>query len=196
MARSSFLRALKYLEIEEKILNLGALVALLGVFMPWFGGEWFGQPATWTGFQFYTSFIGLLIFLGHVFILSLTALPLFGYQIVKTSLRDLLRLIVSLECVLLTIAVWSVLTNISFDRSQMQIGFGIYMTLVGSIVASLYAFLRLQQQRKRQLKALFHHPEDSVSAPEPKPSRQSADDAPPPPPPPPAPNRPEEPRLF
>lgn len=194
MVRSSFLKALNYLEIEEKILNLGALVALLGVFMPWFGGEWFGQPATWTGFQFYTSFIGLLIFLGHVFILSLTALPLFGYQIVKSSFRDLLRLVVSLECVLLTIAVWSVLTNISFDRSQMQIGFGIYMTLVGSIVTSLYAFLRLQQQRKRQLKELFHHPEDHVDVqPGPKVVRN---DLPPPPPPPPAPSRPEEPRLF
>lgn len=195
MARNSFLKALKYLEIEEKILNIGALVALLGVFVPWFGGEWFGEPAVWTGFQFYTSFMGLLIFLGLISILSLTVLPLFGYQIVKPSLRDLLRLIISLECVLLTIAAWSVLTNISFDRSQMQIRFGIYVTLVGSIVASLYAFLRLQQERKRRVQELFHHPEDQVAQRE-KTLRQPKAETPPPPPPPPSPDEPEEPRLL
>ncbi len=195
MARTSFLKALKYLEIEEKILNIGALAALLGVFVPWFGGEWFGEPATWTGFQFYTSFMGLLIFLGLVFILSLTVLPLFGYQIVKPSLRDLLRLIISLECVLLTIAAWSVLTNISFDRSQMQIRFGIYVTLVGSIIASLYAFLRLQQERKRRVQELFHHPEDQVAQRE-KTMIKPKEETPPPPPPPPSPDEPEEPRLL
>lgn len=195
MSRTSFLKALKYLEIEEKILNIGALAALLGMFVPWFGGEWFGEPAVWTGFQFYTSFMGLLIFLGLVSILSLTILPLFGYQIIKPSLRDLLRLIISLECVLLTIAAWSVLTNISFDRSQMQIRFGIYVTLVGSIVASLYAFLRLQQERKRRVQELFHHPEDQVPERE-KAIRQPLEKTPPPPPPPPSPDEPEEPRLL
>jgi len=195
MSRSSLLRAIRYLEIEEKILNLGALVAIIGIFVPWFGGEWFGEPAVWSGFQFYTSFVGLLIFLGHLFVLSITVFPLMGYQIIKPAIRDLLRLVVSLECVLLTIVSWSVLTNISFDRSQMQIRFGIYLTLVGSIVASLYAFLRVHQQRKRRVQELFHHPEDQGREPPLLRPIEKQDDKPPPPPPPP-PSEPEEPRLF
>jgi hypothetical protein len=146
------------LEIEEKILNTGSLVALVGVFLPWFGGSWFGEPAVWSGFGFYTSFVGLLTFLAHCFILSLTLLPLLGYPVVRKSLKDLLRLIVSLECVLLTVVTWSVLTNVAFDHAQMEIRFGIYLTLVGSIIVSLYAFLRVQQQRKQEVQELFHHP--------------------------------------
>lgn len=169
-------------------------MALIGVFVPWFGGEWFGEPASWSGFQFYTSFIGLLIFLGHVFILSLTLLPLLGYQIVRPTLRDLLRLIVSLECVLLTIVAWSVLTNISFDRSQMQIRFGIYLTLVGSIITALYAFLRREQRKKRALQELFHHPEETAPSSESPDIKRIARDHHLPPPPPPG--EPEEPKLF
>jgi hypothetical protein len=178
MSPSAFLRTLRQLEIEEKILNLAALVAVLGVSMPWFGGEWFGEPTVWTGFQFYTSFAGLLVFLSHVFILSLTVLPMMGHHIIRPSLRDAVRMIVALSCVLTLIIVWSVLTNIAFDRAQMEIRFGIYLSLVGSIVVSLYAFLRLQQQRKKQVKEFFHQG-----------SRESVT-----PPPPPA--VPEEPRLL
>jgi heme/copper-type cytochrome/quinol oxidase subunit 4 len=155
----SFLRAVKYLAIEEKILNLGAILAVVGVFMPWFGGEWFGEPQVWTGFGFYTSFVGLMIFLAHLFTLSLTVLPMLGYEVVRSSLKHLLRFIIGLESTLLTIVVLSVLTNVSFDFSQVEIRFGIYLTLVGSIVVALYAFLRMQQQRKREVEEIFHHTE-------------------------------------
>ena len=183
----SVIKSLKYLDIEEKILNFGSIIAAIGVFMPWFGGEWFGEPTVWTGFGFYTSFVGLIIFLAHLFIISLTALPLLGYQLIRPSLRDVLRLIVGLECVVLVIVVWSILTNISIDRANVDIRFGIYLTLVGSIIVSLYAFLRVQQQRKRNVQELFHHPEDEVS-------HSACLSSPPPPPPPPS--KPEEPKLF
>ena len=160
MPRSSFLRALKHLEIEEKILNAGALAALIGVFMPWFGGEWFGEPKMWNGFGFYTSFVGLLLFLAHIFIISVTILPILGYEIIRPSLRDPLRFIIGVESVLLVVVVLSIFTNITFDFSQVEIRFGVYLTLVGSIVVSLYTFLRMQQQRKRTVKELFQHPEE------------------------------------
>ena len=163
---SAFLRGLRHLEIEEKILNAGALLTVLGVFMPWFGGEWFGEPEVWTGFGFYTSFVGLMIFLAHVFVLSLTVLPLLGYALVRASLRDFLRFIIGAECVLLLVVVLSILTNISFDFSQVEVRFGVYLTLVGSIIVTLYAFLRMQQQRKREVHELFHH-SDSAAPPPP-----------------------------
>ena len=192
----SIVKSLKYMDIEEKILNFGSIFAAIGVFMPWFGGEWFGEPIVWTGLGFYTSFVGLIIFLAHLFIISLTALPLLGYQLIRPSLRDILRLVVGLECVILVIVVWSILTNIAFDRAQMEIRFGIYITLVGSIVVSLYAFLRVQQQRRRNVQELFHHPEDDVSNAVRLTSKDSNQEETPPPPPPPPPPKPEEPRLF
>jgi len=197
---SNFIRSLKRLEIEEKILNIGSAFALIGVFMPWFGGEWFGEVTTWSGLGFYTSFAGLLIFLSHAFVLSLTILPLLGYQIIKSSSRDMIRMIVGLECVLLVIIVWSVLTNIAFDRAQMEIRFGLYLSLVGSIIVSLYAFLKLQQQKKRNVQEFFHHPEDEntdISQIEGEGSKdEPVDTKLPPPPPPPPPPLPEEPKLF
>lgn len=164
MLQSPFLRGIKYLEIEEKILNLGSIVAIVGVFMPWFGGEWFGESRVWTGFGFYTSFVGLMIFLAHLFTLSLTVLPILGYHLVQTSSRHLLRFIIGLESVLLVVVVLSVLTNISFDFSQVEIRFGVYLTLVGSIVVALYAFLRMQQLRKKTVQQLFDHVEESPRA--------------------------------
>ena len=194
VTRSSLLRALQHLEIEEKILNIGAIVAVLGVFMPWFGGEWFGEPKVWTGFGFYTSFVGLVIFLAHLFTLSLTVLPLLGYSLVRASIRDLLRFIIGIESVLLVVMVLSILTNVSFDFSQVEVRFGVYLTLVGSIVVSLYSFLRMQQQRKRQVEELFRHPEDP-GAPRERTVRMMPMESVPPPPPPPPP-LPEEPPLF
>lgn len=163
MARSPFLRSLKFLDIEEKILNVSAIVACVAVFLPWFGGEWFGEPKVWTGFGFYTSFVGLLIFLGQAFIIALTVLPMMGYQLFRASVRDLLRLIIALQTVLLMIVVYSVFTNVTFDFAQVGIGFGVHLTLIAGIVESLYAFLRIQQQRKRSVKQFFHHPEDHES---------------------------------
>jgi hypothetical protein len=185
---------MKYLDIEEKILNAGSILAIFGVFMPWFGGEWFGQPEVWTGLGFYTSFVGLIILLAHLFTLSLTLFPMFGYSIIRPSLRDIIRFTIGVETVFLVIMILSILTNVSFDFSQVEIRFGIYITLVGSIIVSLYAFLRMQQERKRSVQELFHHPEDHPPrsiAKEPSPAISV-----PPPPPPPPPPAPEDPPLF
>ncbi|MEK7137057.1 MAG: hypothetical protein AAB853_02115 [Patescibacteria group bacterium] len=192
----SLLRALRNLEIEEKILNIGCFVALVGVFMPWFGGQWFGEAKVWTGFQFYTSFVGLLLFLAHLFTLSLTILPLLGYHLVRPSLRDLLRLVIGLESVFMIIVVLSILTNISFDFSQLEIRFGVYLTLVGSIIVSLYAFLRIQQQRKQQVQELFHHPEEPPRRLQTEREEPVRESPPPPPPSPPPPPPPEDLPLF
>jgi hypothetical protein len=186
---------MKYLDIEEKILNAGSILAIFGVFMPWFGGEWFGQPEVWTGLGFYTSFVGLVILLAHLFTLSLTLLPMLGYSLIRPALRDIIRFTIGVETVFLVIMILSILTNVSFDFSQVEIRFGIYLTLVGSIIVSLYAFLRMQQERKRSVQELFHHPEDHhvprSAAKEPSPAISV-----PPPPPPPPPPAPEDPPLF
>jgi hypothetical protein len=39
---SRMLRNLQSLELEERILNAGAVVAAVSVFLPWMSGEWLG----------------------------------------------------------------------------------------------------------------------------------------------------------
>lgn len=76
----SFVRTLKALELEERLLNAGALIALLSVFLPWIGGDWLGgDSVSYSGFGFYTGFLGWAVFLLHLFLVLLTLVPLLGH---------------------------------------------------------------------------------------------------------------------
>lgn len=187
------LRVISALDLEEQILNSGAMIAMVGVFLPWLGGEWLGgDEVIYSGLGFYTSFLGLVILLLHTFILLITAVPLTGGPIlVRKRFRELVRLCAALQATILVLAALSVLTKMTFEFSRMEVRFGIYVCLIGSLVAALYAFLRMQEQRRTQVQELFHHPED-FAVPS---AREGAAVPPPPPPPPPAPE-PEEHRIF
>jgi hypothetical protein len=190
---SSFLRKLTSLELEEQILNSSAIVSIIGVLLPWMGGEWLGgDNVTYSGLGFYTSFIGLSAFLLQIFIVLITVIPLMGGPVlVKKRHREIVRLSATILASILILSALSVLTKVTFEFSRMEIRFGIYVTLVGSLVATLYAHLRFQEQRKSYVHELFHHPEDIEQVPE----RNESAPIPPPPPPPKAPE-PEEHRLF
>ena len=65
------------LELEEKILNAGAVVAIVGVFLPWIGGEQLGgSTVSYSGFGFYTTIIGVSVFALQLFVLLITLIPL------------------------------------------------------------------------------------------------------------------------
>ncbi|MBI3331355.1 hypothetical protein HYZ99_00160 [Candidatus Peregrinibacteria bacterium] len=190
---SRALRNLLKLELEEQILNGGLIVAMVGIFCPWISGEWLGgDTISYSGFSFYTLILGYVIFLLLLGTFLMTAVPLFGGPVfVKRRYREILRLITIGLCTVLVLAALSVLTLVIVEFQRMEVRFGIYLTLIGSLVALFYAFLRFQEQRKSQVQELFHHPEDpGVSE-----RKESAVPPPPPPPPPPAP-APEEHRLY
>ena len=76
---SKMIRTLSALELEERLLNAGALISMLSVFLPWIGGDWSGGDRVWySGFGFYTSFLGLSIFLPAFLPTSADAGPLLG----------------------------------------------------------------------------------------------------------------------
>lgn len=187
------LRNLSALETEEQILNGSSLLAIVGIFLPWITGEWLGgEKVTFTGFGFYTSFIGLVLFLIHLFILSLTLSPLLGGPVlVRKRLRETVRLSVAVIASVLVLAALSVLVKVTFDFSRMEVRFGVYLCLIGTLVSLLYAFLRFQEYRKSQAQEVFHHPEDRT-----RPEEQKDTFTAPPPPPPPPPSAPEEHRLY
>lgn len=184
--QSKLLRGFLALELEERILNAGALVAAVSVFLPWISGEWLGgDPKTYTGLGFYTSFLGIAILLLNLFVLALTVVPLAGGPIIiRKRYREVLRLLISALAAILVIATLTVLTKFTFDFSRMEVRFGIYFCLVGNLVALFEAVLRFLEQRRSAGQELFHHPEDEA------PIHGKETLAPPPPPPPPPPPAP------
>lgn len=192
---STFLRRLKVLETEEQILNVGALAAVIGVFLPWVGGEMLGgNSLMYSGLGFYTSFIGLFVLLFHLAILLITVIPLTGGPvIVRKQYREYVRLSLGILATVLVLAALSVLTKVTFEFSRMEVRFGIYVSLIGSLVVLLYAFLRVQELRRSQVEELFHHPYDDAPTVMNKDQQElPLKPLPPPPPPPP----PEEHRLL
>ncbi|PIR53203.1 hypothetical protein COU76_02165 [Candidatus Peregrinibacteria bacterium CG10_big_fil_rev_8_21_14_0_10_49_10] len=159
----AFFRKVASLELEEKILNTGACIALLGVFFPWVGGEWLGGEAIgYAGFQFYTSFLGLTVIGLELFVLLITLIPLTGGpQLVRKQNRNIVRFLATAEATILILASLSVLTKTTLEFARMELRFGIYVSLIGSLVALLYAFLRFQDQKRKEVQDLFHHPEHS-----------------------------------
>lgn len=148
MARHIVQNAVR-LPLEEKILNTGAIIAIVCVFFPWVAGEWLGgKHVTYSGLGFFTSFIGLGILLLHVYVLLITLIPLTGGPaIVKRRNKHGVRLFATILASVLTIAAWSVLTKFTFEF-RLQISFGLYGTLIGSLISALYAFLLFQDHRK------------------------------------------------
>lgn len=190
---SQFFRKVMGLELEEKILNAGSLVAIVGVFLPWIGGEELGGAmVSHSGFGFYTTIIGISVFALHVFVLLITLIPLTGGPVfIRKRYREIVRLCATGEAVILILASLSVLIKVTFDLARMEIRFGIYVALIGSLVALFEAFLRFQEQRKGFVQELFHHPEEDV-----KPVDKTEFFEAPPPPPPPPPSPVEEHRMY
>lgn len=190
---SHFLRKILSLELEEKILNVGILLCMIGTFLPWIGGETLGNLyESHTGFGSYTSFIGIVVFAIALFALLITVIPLTGGPIlVRRRYREVLRFCLTAQATVLILAALSVLIKVTLEFSRMEIRFGIYVSLIGSLVALLYAFLRFQEQRRSDVQELFHHPEEMR-----KPAgKEDFVETPPPPPPPPPPPI-EEHRMY
>ncbi|MDD4627926.1 MAG: hypothetical protein PHE68_00840 [Candidatus Peribacteraceae bacterium] len=190
---SNFFRKLLSLELEEKILNIGAFLSLIGVFFPWIGGQTLGgQDSSHSGFGFYTSFIGIVIFGLQLFVLLITVIPLTGGPIlVRRRHREAVRFMATSQAIILILASLSVLIKVTLEFSRMEIRFGIYVSLIGGLVAMLYSFLRFQEQRRNEVQELFHHPEEQSKSVD-KQEYFEAPAKPPPPPPPPV----EEHRMY
>lgn len=178
------------LDLEERILNGAAIVSLAAIFLPWLSGEWLGgDTVTYTGFSFYTSFIGIVVFLLFVAILLITFLPLFGGPVlIRRKHRDVVRFCLAAQSAILLLAALSVLTKVTYEFSRIEIRFGIYVALVGSIITVIYAFIRWQEDMKSGSQEVFHHPDDHHPVNE----KAETTFGTPPPPPPPPPLRPEE----
>lgn len=160
---STFTRIWHTIDLEERILNASAIIAMVSIFFPWISGEWLGgDEVSYTGTSFYTSFLGVIIFLMLAFIVASTLSPMLGGPIIlRRRHKDITRLLLSGQATILVLASLSVLTKITYEFTRMEIRFGIYLTLIGCLVATLYSFLKWQEHRRDEDQETFHHPEDT-----------------------------------
>lgn len=170
------IRRVKNLELEEQILNGASLLAIVTIFFPWVGGEWLGgKVVTYSGLGFFTSFIGIAILLLHVYIILVTLIPMTGGpSIVSKKHKHAARLIAAFLATVLLIAVWSVLTKFTFEFSRLEIHFGLYLCMIGSLISTLYAFLLFQGSKRGETLDIFHLDTSLNDAP-PPPSSEPED---------------------
>jgi len=172
---SAFLRKLLTLDLEEKILNSGLVAVLVGVLSPWMSGRTSlideGDSA-FSGLGFHTSFIGLAVFCIALYTLLITLVPLFGKSaLIRREYRATVRLLATGATTMLIVAALSVLVNITLQSPGMEIRFGAYLALIGSIVATLYAYLEHRDEHRKAARAFFQHPEERAEeAKNPEPS--------------------------
>lgn len=179
------LRILRAMELEEKVLHIGAILCLLSLVMPWLGGQWYGNTQQWNAFGFHTGYIGHEVFFLQIFIIAMTASPMLGGPIlVRKSRRNTVRFYLSALCTCLLLSAFTVLLRLTSEASGAEIRFGIYLSIVGSVVTTLYSFLRYQEDVREQSQALFRHPDEGSTSTSVKPQPKVEESLPPPPPPP------------
>jgi len=72
---------------------------------------------------------------------------------------------------------------VTFESTRMEIRFGIYAVIIGGIVTTFYALLKLQECLKQEPHDQFRHPDDLKPLDERRDSVLSTPPLPPPPPP-------------
>ncbi len=185
-------RVLAQLEFEERVLNVGAVIGMFGVTLPWLSRELEGKDVLFTGFTYFTSMIGTVVFCLFAAIILITAVPLLGGPtLIRRRHEHAARFWLASQATILTAAAFSVLLRATFEFFRTELRFGIYVTLLGCLVSTIYAALQWQQQRRSQIQEFFHHP-DEQSPPPMRSSSHVTDAQLPPPPPPPPPLVPEE----
>lgn len=185
-------RALAALDLEERILNGSTLASFVFLFFPWISGQLAGrEPVSYSGLEFYVSYIGGAILFLQCGVLLMTILPIVGAPLViRRESRASLRLWLAVQAAVLILASLSVLTRVTYEFRGLSIRYGVYFSLVCALISALYAFLQWQEERRKEVQDLFHHPEDVAHVPAPQPEIRMQSTPPPPPPPPPL--QPEE----
>jgi hypothetical protein len=182
MPLSSLWQRVRHLDLEEQILNISAFVAAIGVFFPWAGGQLLGSDTvTYSGLGFYSAFLGIAVLIINVFLILVTFVPLFGGPVLlKKQYKEHIRFFLSMQSTVLILAALSVLMKVTFEFSRMEVRFGVYVSLIASLVVLLYSFLRLQEQRKTSVEQFFRYPDEHAPASE---DVMEPSNIPPPPPP-------------
>ncbi len=185
-----FLRSLQAMDFEDRVLYSASFFSFISLFFPWLSSTttYDNDPLFSTAFGFRIGYIGHFVFFAHLALLSLALLPLttLSFLLQKTRRLFLQLLLTSLITILL-LGCFSILLRVTFELANADIRFGMYLSIIGSFVATLYAFLRYEEHERTLSRELFHHPDEAPVRVEVPTLHDAMNDIPPPPPPPPPP---------
>jgi|GEM_PF-2296700 len=147
------------LSAEEKVIGLGGLAVILSVFMPWYTTALLNNTVeTETGFSGDLGVIGFVVFLLTLVSLGFLLgdhlhirLPRFGFG------KENIILFFSSENAFLLLIEVAIFTKRSLEFTNAEIRFGLYMALIGTILATFAAFAQLNRLQKKEAKAFFDH---------------------------------------
>jgi hypothetical protein len=151
---------------EEKVIGAGTLLVIAGLFMPWYSvaTSFDEKNVTQGGFSGDMGVVGFIILIMTILaIIVLTAeylhinLPRLSY----TKEQILFFLMgQSAFLVLLSVAIY---TKRSLEFTSAELRFGIYVALIGSIIAAFSAFSQMQKLNKKNVEEFFEHDEEAIT---------------------------------
>lgn len=158
------------LTAEEKVIGIGSLVMLIGIFMPWYTVvmNFDKKSLTETGFSGDLGVIGFVIFLmSLISLLALVSenmhlpLPQFGYR------REQIIFFFLGESFFLTLISMAIYTKRSLEFTEAGLRFGSYTVLLGAFFGALSAFALIQKSKRKEVQEFFsHEQEEEMDAPE------------------------------
>ena len=149
---------------EEKIAGIGVILVLISVFLPWYSVvfSFNEQGITESGFTGDLGVVGFVIFLltlmGLAFLIGEHLhfkLPNLGF---KKDNIILFLLGQSAFLLLLTIAIY---TKRSFEYTNAELRFGLYLALIGAFIGTFASFSQIQKKQKKDVEAFFSHPKEA-----------------------------------
>lgn len=161
------LRRIKHMFIrlspEEKGIGIGGLLVIFGSFMPWYTVNDIIREKIDVSYGFSNDIgiIGFVVFL--IVILALIVLisdhlhfylPKFGYK------KEQILLFLMGEGAFLSLILIAIYTKRSLIPMNADLRFGIYITLIGSLIGVLSAFALNQKTKKDETESFFDHSDE------------------------------------
>jgi hypothetical protein len=156
--KHTFLR----LSAEEKVTGLGALLVLIGIFMPWYSVvmNFDKKSITESGLSGDIGVLGFVVLLMIILTLLVLVgehlhikLPRLGY-----TKEQMLFFLMGQSAFLVLLAI-AVYTKRSLEFTDAGLRFGIYFALVGAFLGTFAIFSQIQKLKKEEVREFFEHEE-------------------------------------
>ncbi len=152
---------------EQKIAGIGSLIVLASAFLPWYSVVFnFNEKGiTESGFSGDLGVIGFVIFLltgiGLTFLMSehlYIKLPRFGMK------KENITMFLMGESAFLALLTLAVYTKRSLEYTNAELRFGLYLALIGSVLAAFAQYAEMQKSQTKDVQAFFGQEEVETTA--------------------------------
>lgn len=148
---------------EEKVSGLGALLVLVGIFLPWYSVvlNFDKKSITESGLSGDLGVLGFVVLLMVILALLVLVgehlhirLPQLGY-----TREQILFFLMGQSAFLILLAI-AVYTKRSLEFTDAELRFGIYLALIGALLGAFAIFAQIQKFKKKEVHEFFEHDEE------------------------------------